>query len=232
MVLVPANGISTSLLNWEELTATNTWFHRTASLTNYAGQTVSLYFLQHDGGQSSHEARYVDNVTIQTSGLPVYLPDAPKLLTVTGGNSASLLWRDNDNNESGFAIERRLGTNGLWTEIVRTSSSVTSYTDTSVNANTNYSYRIRSWNAAGYSAYSNVRAVTMPNRPALTINIGTSVELTWPGWGSNFTLFSSGSISAGASWTPVPSPVTNLNSNLEIVLPLSKSNEFFQLRSQ
>lgn len=232
VVLVPANGTSTVLLNWEQLTATNTWFHRTASLTNYAGQTVFLYFLQHDGGQSSREARYVDNVTILTEGLPIYLPDAPKLLTLTGTNGANLLWRDNDDNESGFAIERSSGTNGLWTEIARTSNNITSYSDTFVTANANYSYRIRSWNAAGYSAYSNVRAVTLPNRLGLAINVGTSVELTWPSWGTNFTLFSSGSLCAGASWTPVPGPATNLSNSIGITLPLSKSNEFFQLRSQ
>jgi hypothetical protein len=120
----------------------------------------------------------------------------------------------------------------LWTEIARTSNNITSYSDTFVTANANYSYRIRSWNAAGYSAYSIVRAVRLPNRLGLAINVGTSVELTWPSWGTNFTLFSSGSLCAGASWTPVPGPATNLSNSVGITLPLSKSNEFFQLRSQ
>ena len=59
---------------------------RTASLTDYAGQTVTLYFLQNDGGLGSGEGRYVDNIAVQTDRPPLYVPDAPKLLTVTAAN--------------------------------------------------------------------------------------------------------------------------------------------------
>src|SRR5262249_60111396 len=39
---------------------------------------------------------------------------------------------------------------------------VTTYTDASVSRNKSYSYRVRAYNASGYSAYSNVAAVTTP----------------------------------------------------------------------
>lgn len=220
------------LLDWEKLASTNTWVNRTVSLTNYAGQTVFLFFQQNDGGQSSGEARYIDNVAVLTEGTPLYLPDAPKLLTVTATNCANLLWRDNDGNESGFKIERSAGTNGAWIEIASVSSNVTSYTDTSVSAGTNYSYRLRSWNAAGYSAYSTVRAVTLPDRPSLAIvSAGQSIQLSWPSWATNFSLFSTSSFGLASPWTPVPNPVTNLNGRLGVVLPLTTNSEVFQLRS-
>jgi hypothetical protein len=154
-----AVGTPATLLDWEALTATNTWVTRTASLTNYAGQTVFLFFEQSDGGKGSREARYVDNITVLTEGPPLFLPDAPKLLSVFATNGASLFWRDNDSNEAGFRIERSTGTNGVWSEISAVSSNVTTFTDTAVSEESNYSYRLRAWNAAGNSAYSNVRQV-------------------------------------------------------------------------
>ena len=68
MQLVAADGSLATLLDWEKLIATDTWVTRTASLTDYGGQTVFLYF-----GQSSGEARYVDNITVLTDGSPRWL---------------------------------------------------------------------------------------------------------------------------------------------------------------
>lgn len=78
----PAGGLVT-LLPWAGLSPANTWFTLTASLTNFAGQTVTLWFEQLDGGQGNGEARYVDNVQVLTTGPAVYLPTAPKLLSAT-----------------------------------------------------------------------------------------------------------------------------------------------------
>ena len=99
---------------------------------------MSLFFQQNDGGQGSGETRYVDHIAVLTEGAPIYLPDAPKLLTVTATNCANLLWRDNDCNESGFKIERSAETNGAWIEIASVSSNLTNYADGSVKDGTNY----------------------------------------------------------------------------------------------
>jgi hypothetical protein len=70
----------------------------------------------------------------------------------------------NDTNEAGFRIERTIGTSGVWAEIGTVSNNVTTFTDVAVRGGTSYPYRIRSWNDAGNSAYSNVRAVNPPCR--------------------------------------------------------------------
>ena len=67
----------------------------------------------------------------------------------------TLSWSDNSSNENGFNIERRVGTTGTYAQIARVGSNVKSYIDTNLLNSTTYCYRVRSYNSAGSSAYSN-----------------------------------------------------------------------------
>lgn len=67
----------------------------------------------------------------------------------------TLNWTDNSNNEDGFAIERAAASTGPWTEIVRVAANVTTYQNTGLARGTVYHYRVRAFNAAGVSLYSN-----------------------------------------------------------------------------
>jgi len=226
------DGVFVTLLDWEGLTSHNTWVTRSVSLAAYAGQTVTIYFEQNDGGQGSGEYRYVDNVSILTVGPPVFLPAAPKLLAATAGSSVTLLWRDNDTNETSFTIERSLGNLGPWIQVAVLSSNLNSYVDGSVDAGTNYAYRLRSWNSAGPSAYSNVRSVTVPPRPALAAALAPDgVVLTWPGWASNFNLYATPDLSTPATWSVVTNPVTISTDTRTVTVPADIGNRFFELRS-
>lgn len=66
----------------------------------------------------------------------------------------SLSWADNSKDEEGFRIERKKGSQGKYEEIVIVAPNVTSYTDLSAQAGTRYCYRVRAFNAAGNSTYS------------------------------------------------------------------------------
>ncbi len=66
----------------------------------------------------------------------------------------SLSWADNSKDEEGFRIERKKGTQGKYEEIDIVAPNVTSYTDLSAQAGTKYCYRVRAFNAAGHSTYS------------------------------------------------------------------------------
>jgi hypothetical protein len=85
-------------------------------------------------------------------------PAAPSDLAVTGttGTSISLSWTDNADNETGFKLERCQGTSCTnFQQLPAFGANITSYTDTGLKANMTYRYRLRAFNAAGNSDYSN-----------------------------------------------------------------------------
>jgi hypothetical protein len=68
----------------------------------------------------------------------------------------NLSWTDNSGNEDGFLIERCTGNNCTnFAQIASVGANVTSYSNTGLAGNTFYNYRVRAFNAAGNSGYSN-----------------------------------------------------------------------------
>lgn len=96
----------------------------------------------------------------------------------------TLSWTDNTTNEEGTAIERRVDT-GSYFEIDRVGVDVTTYIDSQVMPGTTYTYRVRAFNTAGFSAYSNEATgtvpVTLPASPSnLTVGaVPGAVLLSW-----------------------------------------------------
>jgi hypothetical protein len=73
------------------------------------------------------------------------------------GGQLSLTWVNNATNEAGFSIERSSGTTEAFAELTSTPAGVTTYTDSGLaDGAATYCYRVRAFNAAGYSGYSNV----------------------------------------------------------------------------
>lgn len=100
---------------------------------------------------------------------PPVPPAAPSNLvaTVVHATRIDLTWTDNSNNEDGFRVERCTGTavfcdaNPLgFAQIAQTTAP--SYSDTSASASTTYSYRVKAFNGAFESAYSNTAEATTP----------------------------------------------------------------------
>lgn len=90
-------------------------------------------------------------------------PAAPTSLNATAlaCDQINLSWVDNADNESLFSIER--STDGVnFGEIDTVGANVESYSDTTVADLTTYYYRVRAYNSAGYSAYSNTANATTP----------------------------------------------------------------------
>ena len=67
----------------------------------------------------------------------------------------TVTWSDASTNEDGFKLERKTGTAGSYAQIATLPANTTGYVDTAVTAGTTYCYRVRAYNAAGDSAYSN-----------------------------------------------------------------------------
>jgi hypothetical protein len=74
----------------------------------------------------------------------------------------TLTWQDNSNDEDNFAIERKTGTTGTYSQITLTATNTISYADTSVTSGVTYCYRVQAVNSAGASAYTNEACATVP----------------------------------------------------------------------
>ena len=71
-------------------------------------------------------------------------------------NTIVLKWTDSSEDEEGFTLERAEGfVEAHWREIASLPAGATVYTDTAVMPATTYWYRVRVFNGAGNSAYSN-----------------------------------------------------------------------------
>ena len=84
--------------------------------------------------------------------------DPPTSLTAATVSEAeiSLTWQDNSTNEDGFKVERKIGALGQWSEIFVTAPDASSYSDTSLTADTRYYYRVRAYSTTSNSNFSNV----------------------------------------------------------------------------
>ncbi len=109
----------------------------------------------------------------------LFIPNAPSSLTCTAVSSSQidLSWQDNSGNEDGFKIERKK-VGESFSLIYTTGANITSYSDTGIEANTTYYYRVHAYNTAGDSAYSNEAFDTTQVLVATAVSYD-QIDLTW-----------------------------------------------------
>lgn len=154
------------------------------------GQFYSPYGLAVD----NHDAIYVAdkyNHRIQQFAYAAVAvpPAAPQELhaKADSSNQVSLHWTDTADNESGFKIERCQNKGcSNFVEIATVAADVTDYQDTGLQANMRYRYRVRAYNDAGNSPYSNKANITTPPAPPnapsdlkATVITKKQIRLTW-----------------------------------------------------
>jgi hypothetical protein len=104
------------------------------------------------GNLTMYVATYGSGVfkgTILPPAVPTGLTGSP-----AGFHMATLSWEDNSKAELGYRIERKKRVNGTWSQIIQLPANTVTHTDTTPTGG-NYYYRVRAFDEAGNSAYSN-----------------------------------------------------------------------------
>jgi hypothetical protein len=117
----------------------------------------SVYIFFYCNTNPGSQRAIFDDISIVKSVILPGVPSQPSaLLAVASGPDAiGLNWIDNSTNEINFIIERRVEGSPLWSAIDSVSQDVTSYSDSFLNPNTVYHYRVYAKNLIGNSSYSN-----------------------------------------------------------------------------
>jgi hypothetical protein len=101
-------------------------------------------------------------VTTTTTALQTPAPPGNLTATAISSSRINLSWTDNSANETGFKIERAAASSGPFSQIAIVGTNVKTYQNTGLQRNTRCYYRVRAYNAAGDSAYSNTAsAITL-----------------------------------------------------------------------
>jgi hypothetical protein len=105
---------------------------------------------------------WIDHLYVLSSGAaPTPLGDPTDLSATAVSESAiDLAWTDNANAETGFEIERKVGAGGSYGQIALVGGDVEAYSDVGLSSGTTYVYRVRAYDDAGTSGYSNVASAT------------------------------------------------------------------------
>jgi uncharacterized protein (TIGR02145 family) len=142
------------------------------------------------------------------------IPLAPTELkgTIISKDQLDLTWKDNSTNETGFKVERKTDS-GNFTEIGSTAADVTIFSDKTVILNTNYTYRVYSFNKVGKSIqYSNEVSIKTINVPTLTTTAITDISVNSAKSGGSISSDGSSSITAkGVVWGTAINPTITLS---------------------
>lgn len=114
-------------------------------------------------------------------------PAAPTALTSapTSASTINLSWADNSSDESGFSVESCAGAGcTTFTKLAQLGANATSYSAAGLASNTTYAFRVRAYNAAGNSAYSNnsestTTTLVLPPANAVSGNTLVAAGATW-----------------------------------------------------
>jgi len=211
------------------------WYQRTLS-TPYAISSTNTYWIglyrdplksHYGGGHDGSTGYRKTNKTsspVSMSGAQsrdkelligvfyITAPSAPTSCSVARVNDTKhiITWTNHSSTDQPYTkivLERKDNDIGSWyVKNTFTSSTIASYTDYSTIANRTYQYRVRAWNAAGYSSYSTSSEIDTTPAPVTITSaerVGGSIVINWTNTASNNDLVhieKNESLDEGATW--------------------------------
>ncbi|MBU1487043.1 Ig-like domain-containing protein [bacterium] len=133
-------------------------------------QEDNSYIFKITGGQDTLGSP-LTNSPYTTTFSTATLPFMPKYLSAQeiSTTQIDLAWEDMAFDESGFKLEKKMGDSGTYIQIALLDADTETYADTDVVSDTTYYYRIRAYNGAGDSNYSNEAVVITPPSDTMVV---------------------------------------------------------------
>ena len=211
-----------------------------ANLVLGAQQTL-LNFLSGDiaevqiyDGALSDSDRITDENSLRCKyGLGSGTPPSPpaNLSASTDNRSVFLNWSPGVAANS-YILYRSTNSGGPFT-VAATGVTATNYVDNNpASGRTNF-YKIASVGNCGTGAASAAASVVLlpPTLGFAVTGTGGTFTVSWPTWGSNWTLWSTTNLSPPVAWSAVTNSVANSNGQLTITVPIKAGGAYFRLTS-
>jgi hypothetical protein len=205
----------TAATDWKSVSynGTTTLATATFDVTRGASEKTARIGAYAQGGGTSIYSGGEDYAWLNVTVPKVLAPNAPTGCTATyvSDSQASVSWTngttDSDHPRDATLVERRDGSNN-WAQVASASGTASGYTDNGISPNTQYQYRVRAKNVAGYSAYSTSGSIyTTPAAPAsvtLDKTAATTVQVDVTGtWGYAVTYDIESTYDGGSTWASV-----------------------------
>ncbi len=196
-----------------------------ANVSSYANTGLSpntTYYYRVRAYNGAGNSGYSNTASATTqSALSPPAPPSGLSASAVSSSQIDLAWTDNSNNEGGFKVERSLSASSGFAQVATVAGNATSYSDAGLAPDTTYYYRVRAYNAAGNSAYSNTAgattgpaASTVPAAPSNLTATGASdrIHVTWVDNSSNEDNFDLWRKQDGSYWLPLVKPPANTTS--------------------
>ena len=166
-----------------------------ANSTSYSDFTVGeevTYTYRVKAFNANTESDYSNEQTITSLFSDILAPTDLSLVANEIG-SVTISWTDNSDNEDGFIIERGSGSPIAYSVVDSVGANATSYQDTTIADNTEYTYRVKAYNVHTTSVYSNlltvktkITPIPAPSDLQISLHATRGVpELTWTDNSSN-----------------------------------------------
>jgi hypothetical protein len=190
----------------------------TTSYSDTSVAPITKYYYRVKATSATGQSGYSNTASATTLGDQISTPSG---LTATAVSSSriDLSWTDNATNETAYTVERSPDGAANWTIITSSlPADTTSYSNTGLNPNTTYYYRVRATSPTGISGYSNTASARTPDTvPVAPSNLTATrsganksqyVTLKWTDSSTNETNFAVERSMDRTTWSTLTSSLT------------------------